>query len=563
MLHQFTTDRTILKRAIDRIRVSRVAFFGEEDEYEKEAKRLEHSAGGGNAFPSSDSDLTPETQSGLQAASGLESLNYLIGSMRQLPGRKAVVMMSPGFGAIGVARGKGGSTAGVSSAFLEYTLKRLAEGATRAGVVIDTVDMFGLRGAPANLFPRAIGITEDHALNAFFGIDSDYSAANTLDPGEEWGRQSVLRRLADETGGTAIVNTNDLKGGVEQISRDLNGYYLLSYSPENIKRDGGYHRIAVKVKDRGGLRVRTRDGYYAGAKAGKLGFATSVSTEPPPGANSTERLLYQMMSPLAARKLRLQPSIYYGQNASGTVSVQALLFIPGEDVSFRKDKSVSVSSLDVAGFFFDERGSVVSQFARRLQSGWSAQSYQDTLERGLVISNRLTLKPGFYQFRTVVRDNFTNRLGSASQSLFIPDPAKAELQLAPVILTTKRIRELKDAAEASREAELLQTRRLLPRQGTIEFLAQVFGARVAKKTGRPALEQQVIIYREGGRDFESPKTPVRLLTQSSSRLVYAGGTINLANFAPGRYVLMLKVVDTLASKERNTAMQYLLFTVLE
>lgn len=560
ILHQFTTDKTILRRAIDQIRVSRVKFFGEEDDDEKDADRRAPSAGKANEFASSDSDLTPETVSGFNAASGLESLNYLIESMRQLPGRKAVVMISPGFGAFGVAGGSGGQTVGTSSGMLEIVMRRLTEAATRAGVVIHTVDVFGLREAPSNLFPKGIAATDDHAFGGFFGI---FPGSATLEPGAEWGRQSVLRRLAEETGGAAIVNTNDLKGGMQRISRDLGGYYLLSYSRDDIKRDGRYHRIEVKLKSRSGLRVRTRDGYYSEAKSAELGFATSVSTEPPPDPHTIDRLFYQMMSPIAARELRLQPSLHYGQNQSGTVDIQAMLFISGEDVSFRKDGNGYASSVDVAGFFFNEQGKVVSHFARKLQSGWSAQSYTDMIERGLVISFRTSLPPGFYQFRAVVRDNFKNALGSASQSMLIPDPAHSELQLAPIIVSSKQVRALKNPQKAAREAELLQTRRIFPPHGTIDFLAEVFGAMAVKKIGSASIEQQVIVYQEGKKVFEGSKAAVQVLQRPHLPVAYAGGSIHLANFAPGRYLLVLKVTDTHGKRGRNTASQYLSFTVLE
>src|SRR5262249_1688894 len=72
----------------------------------------------------------------------------------------------------------------------------------------------------------------------------------------------TLRTLAVETDGRAIVNRNDLVGGMRQIVRDVSAYYLLGYSSTNAPSDGKFHDITVRVKRRG-VQVRSRKGYWA------------------------------------------------------------------------------------------------------------------------------------------------------------------------------------------------------------------------------------------------------------------------------------------------------------
>ena len=73
---------------------------------------------------------------------------------------------------------------------------------------------------------------------------------------------STLYRLSAETGGHAIVNTNDLTRGLEKVVRDASHYYLLGYAPTRELNDGKFHKIAVKVKRKGAKTVARR-GYYA------------------------------------------------------------------------------------------------------------------------------------------------------------------------------------------------------------------------------------------------------------------------------------------------------------
>jgi hypothetical protein len=73
--------------------------------------------------------------------------------------------------------------------------------------------------------------------------------------------QDSLRVLAEETGGFAIVNTNDLAGGLDRLIREHSEYYVLGYEPANARQDGRFRRIEVRVR-RPGVHAVARRGYY-------------------------------------------------------------------------------------------------------------------------------------------------------------------------------------------------------------------------------------------------------------------------------------------------------------
>jgi len=73
---------------------------------------------------------------------------------------------------------------------------------------------------------------------------------------------AVLGRLAKDTGGFLLENTNDLAGGVARMQQERTTYYLLAYQPTNTKFDGKFRKITVKVK-RPKTTVRARPGYVA------------------------------------------------------------------------------------------------------------------------------------------------------------------------------------------------------------------------------------------------------------------------------------------------------------
>jgi len=102
--------------------------------------------------------------------------------------------------------------------------------------------------------------------NGLIGYDktADRSArqaqlgADTLDYNKEM--QDSLVKIAYETGGTAIINTQNFQPALDAISQDMNQqYWLCSNVPPPTKK-GTYHKIQVKVTDPG-LKVRYRQGY--------------------------------------------------------------------------------------------------------------------------------------------------------------------------------------------------------------------------------------------------------------------------------------------------------------
>jgi VWFA-related protein len=104
---------------------------------------------------------------------------------------------------------------------------------------------------------------------------------HTLDPrglGQGMLVHNTLFRLASETGGQAIVNTNDLSKGLEKVVRDASHHYLIGYAPTRELNDGKFHKIAVKVK-RKGARTVARRGYWA-PSAAEMNPVAPAAVEP-------------------------------------------------------------------------------------------------------------------------------------------------------------------------------------------------------------------------------------------------------------------------------------------
>jgi VWFA-related protein len=140
-----------------------------------------------------------------------------------VPGRKAVVLISPGFPQM---RG------------LDRRLERVATLARGAATAIYYVDARGLDG----LLPEQPG--------------------EPLRPAFEtaWLRSGGAQDLAEATGGFTFRFGNSLLPALSRASAEMHTYYVLGYAPP--RADGRFRRVKVKVKVPG-LSARTKKGYLA------------------------------------------------------------------------------------------------------------------------------------------------------------------------------------------------------------------------------------------------------------------------------------------------------------
>jgi hypothetical protein len=127
--------------------------------------------------------------------------------------------------------------------------------------------------------------------------------------------------MADETGGKAYYNRNDLDAAVEEAIATGADFYSLSYIPPLTKYDGQYHTIDVEV-DRPKLTLQYRPGYTSVdlTKAPESADRKSSQAELPPpsaldvamvhGAVTSTQLLFNIrVTPSAAPAKRGDPLV--------------------------------------------------------------------------------------------------------------------------------------------------------------------------------------------------------------------------------------------------------------
>jgi VWFA-related protein len=76
--------------------------------------------------------------------------------------------------------------------------------------------------------------------------------------------KKIMEKIATRTGGRYFEakSKDKLDEIYGQIAEELRGQYLLTYTPDVVDKEGGYHKIALKA-NKDDLTVVTREGYYA------------------------------------------------------------------------------------------------------------------------------------------------------------------------------------------------------------------------------------------------------------------------------------------------------------
>ena len=353
--------------------------------------------------------LDPERT--MNARITLDSIRSLATYLGGISGRrKAIVYFSEGidYNINDVFNNQGAST------IIQSTQDAIAA-ATRANVAIYGVDARGL-GAGADDLIEVQDLPSDPSLN--LGLTGFYNETRL--------GQDSLRVLSDETGGFALVNTNDFAGGFERVVADNSSYYLLGYYSTNERRDGKYRKIEVKMRQPG-LTVRARKGYVAAR-----GRAEAEKSD----GKTAPELRAALLSPLpmSGLPLALSAAVFKGGNNKGAVVLSTLIAAP--DLPLTESNGTFTNKLEVVVSVSDYAGKSYPGDRSSLTLGLKPDSVPRLRAGGFRVLNQIDLPPGRYQLRVAVLEDNSKRAGSVVYDLDVPDFSKEKLSISGLALTS-------------------------------------------------------------------------------------------------------------------------------
>lgn len=441
----------------------------------------------------------------------LTTLESLMRSVSQMPGRKVVFLISDGFFLNDRSTGYANK------------VSRIANAAVHGGLVIYSVDARGM-----------VSVTD--ASSNRVDPNGHLSRANI---GETAASQDGLNSLAVDTGGKAFFG-GQITTAVREGLKETSNYYLLAWRPSNEdQKSANFKRLEVSVVGRPELTVRLPRGFFlTEPKESKNESATEVAganeKAAGPTSNSTEAAL---MSALAAPSSR-----------SGLPTKLAVSFVdvPGSGPVMTAATQLSTENLgadekqpaaiDLAGIVLNDQGKQAGSFKTRINVNRLSQSAANS---SVVYSHKLPLKPGIYQVRVAARDDQSGRVGSAAQWIEIPDLSAKKLSLSTLLLGGQFV----GSANKGDQSEQVQfsVDRRFTRGSQMTFFTIVYNA--VSASGAARLDSQIEILRGGQRVIASPVLPIAIEPNTDLARIPYGGGVALKSLSPGRYVLRVTVND--------------------
>lgn len=309
-------------------------------------------------------------------------LEEIIRRMTSLPGQRILVLVSPGF----------------ILSTLQYEASQMVDRATRANVVINTIDERGLY--VPDLMGDIANPPNDGIRTA--GYKSMYRVS------AQGAQETVLAELADGTGGTFYHNRNDVDEAMREAGAAPAVSYVLGFSPQNLKFDGRFHTLRVALTTREKFNIQARHGYFA---------PRSVAD---PDEVAKEEIREALFSQEEVHDIPVDLQTQYFKKDQAEARLAVLTHLDVKSIRFRKASDRNNDQLTIVTGIFDENGQYVTGVQKTIDMKLRDTTYERLSRSGLTVKSSFDVKPGTYLVRLVVRDAEGAQMAARNGAVVIP-----------------------------------------------------------------------------------------------------------------------------------------------
>ena len=440
----------------------------------------------------------------------LRALKALAEALQPIQQKKAIIYFSSGMQRSGTDN--------------QIELRAAVNAALKANVAIYPVDSRGLQAI----------VPGGSARQGSRGGIGAFSGRGVADQFTQLAaQQETLTALASDTGGTAFTDSNDFGEAFTRVQRDISSYYMLGFSSTNSARDGRFRRLSVRVRKRSGLRLEAKNGYYADRD-----FAHT--------ARSDRELLLQeqLAAPLPVTDVPLFVTAGWFRLAADRYYVPISVAVPGASIPRATDKT----TLDIAGFIRDERGAPVGRIRDTLTV--PPASADNLAARQVLYQTGVTLPPGRFQVKVVVRENVSGRMGTFEAPILVPELKQSPVKVSSLVIGTQ----LQNVASRRTPNPLVRDglelvpnlTHIVNRSQKVYFYYEVYEP--TAEAGAPQLRTSLSFYRGKVKVFETPIVERTSLDVADRRAAVFQFEVPADSFSPGLYTCQVNIIDAVAGR---------------
>ena len=365
-------------------------------------------------------------------------------------------------------------------------------------------------------------------------------------------QQETLFTLAEDTGGKALLDSNDLAMGIQQAQEDIGSYYILGYYDTNPTADGKFRRIQISIPKQYNAQLDFRSGFYAAKEFGKS------------SSSDKEKQLQEALllgDPMTDMPIALE--INYFRLVKDHFFVPVAIKIPGSEVNTARRGGADTAEFDFAGQVLDSRGRIASNMRDTISVKLTGDSASQLGNKSIQYDTGFTLGPGQYRLKFLVRENQSGKMGTFETAFTVPSlhAAQEGLRLSSVVWASQR-EPLSSAVGAGTNQKLLANHplvsegqklipsitRVLSKKQNLYVYFEVYDPAQQAGTKKAQVMASVGFYRRGVKVFESAPVQLSMLSPTREGTLPVQFQVPLGNLQAGRYTCQINVIDDVAKK---------------
>jgi hypothetical protein len=466
----------------------------------------------------------------------LAALEDAARKLGQYPEKKALIYISSGIQKSGLDN--------------QSQLRATVNTAIRANVAFYPLDARGLSA----LVPGGDATQAGASGNGLYNGSGQRSQRDNFN-----NQQETLATLAMDTGGKALLDSNDLTAGMRQVQQDFSSYYVLSYVSANTAQDGKYRRIQVKLSPRlADLRAKLdyRQGYF-----GPTTFAHMRESD------KEAQLSQALISDNPVTDLPIAVEVDYFRLEKTKYFAPISVKIPGSALAFHSKGAKQATELDFIAEVFDSRNRPASTVRDTIPLKVDSATAGQVVRKNIQYDTGATLTPGKYKLRFVARENGEGKVGTFEGSFVIPDLAAGKaLQVSSVILSNQREPIQQQVAGIKNNKKVMAvnplvsdgqklvpsvTRVFRPGQNMLVYV-EVYDPTIPdflpENFRRANVQASLALYKDNRKVFESAAVRANRLSETRAGTLPVWLQVPVSDIQPGKYDCQVNLIDQFGRK---------------
>jgi len=312
----------------------------------------------------------------------LEAVEQSVRRLAAMPGQRSLVLVSPGF----------------LTETQQEKVDAITDRALQQQVVISAIDAAGLDARiPSQITNAALQSIEALRVR----LESTGSVASS----------GVLAYLSADTGGVFFHNSNDFNQGFSEAAAVPEAYYVLTFSPQDVKLNGKFHSLKVILNTPGHFTVQARRGYFA---------SEATLAEQAPGADELQRAVFSLEE---LHGLPAEVSAKVEKLNDQKLTLIVSIHVNIDSLRLRKEADRSVDTLIFDSALFDHDGKYVTSKEASLELHLKDATLEKLSQSGIVARTKFEVGPGTYRVREVVRDSESMGISALNCDVEVPGAA--------------------------------------------------------------------------------------------------------------------------------------------